>query len=455
MSTNGPTLTDGTISIVPTYTFNTSNQLTIISALATTTSGTIDTLTITGPTGSSSGTLPTKVLTLTTPSVGPFTITYSVTTSTTISIANGASRSDSNRAIAYTAGTSALVVGMPIKFNITFGSITAGTQYYVGTGTTSTLSGTYSGVLYISSTSNGSTLITLTASPSSTTTGTVGNSYITKVAGYNLEADFLFVDTLVCPTLIVFPNPLTNTTLLTNKAIFVKDTSWKAGTNNITLQAIGGARIEDRSQIILNQNGECISIFTNLSQYYISSLYPSKNCGLMATLDSTNSYNLANFKANAVADRVNIFNTDNTPPFNPDGSINTNPSTTQRESNQNIVVLPIPTQSSMCMVIYAGGLSGRRHTYPLAFHCEPSIVYTTSVITTSSNIISYTPTTEFATGSIVYFSTTSTDLKIIANTPYYVHSSSTGGSLIISLTSGGSPISLASQSPYDLSLIHI
>ena len=372
MSTDGPTLTDGTISIVPTYTFNQMNQLTSISALATTTSGTIAALTITGPTGNPSGTLPTNVLTITTPSVGPFTITYSVTTSTTISIANSASRSDSNRAIAYTAGTSALVVGMPIKFNNTFGSITAGTQYYVGTGTTSTLSGTYSGVLYISSTSNGSTLITLTASPNSITTGTVGNSYITKVAGYDLKADFIFVDTSVCPTLIVFPNPLLNPIALNKKAIFVKDKSWNASVNNITIQATGGARIEDTSNFVLKQNGECLSLFTDLSEYYISSIYPSNNCGLMGTVDSTNSFNTSYLKAQAITDVVNVFSTDNTPPFKPDGSINTNSSTTQRQTNQNLVLLPSltanGTEGFMCMIIYGGGISGNRHAYPLAFY---------------------------------------------------------------------------------------
>jgi hypothetical protein len=289
MSTSvvGSTLTNGVASLTPTYTFNDSNQLTTISVLATTTAGSISDITITGPSGSSTGTNP-KILTLSPPSVGPFTITYVV------------SYSDES-------------------------------------------------------------------SPYSVTT---------KVAGYDLEADFIFVDTRTseCPTLIVFPNPLTNPIKLNKKAIFIKDVSWNASIYPITIQATGGARIEDKSNFILNKNGECLSLFTDLSEYYISSIYPSNNCALMETVDSTNSYNVPYLKAQAITDIVNVFNTDNTPPFNPDGSINTNPSTTQRQTNQNLVLLPPPAVSPrpsegfMCMVIYGGGLTGKRHTYPLAFY---------------------------------------------------------------------------------------
>lgn len=205
-----------------------------------------------------------------------------------------------------------------------------------------------------------------------TTSSHVFTTSAIKVAGYDLKADFIFVNTSVCPTLIVFPNPLLNPIALNKKAIFVKDKSWNASVNNITIQATGGARIEDTSNFVLKQNGECLSLFTDLSEYYISSIYPSNNCGLMGTVDSTNSFNTSYLKAQAITDVVNVFSTDNTPAFNPDGSINTNSSTTQRQTNQNLVLLPSLTENGtegfMCMIIYGGGISGNRHAYPLAFY---------------------------------------------------------------------------------------
>ena len=243
----------------------------------------------------------------------------------------------------------------------------------------------------VSTTSNGTATVTYTLKDTNgipatlpgigpfiikyTATDTSSSTYIvtTKVAGYDLLADFIFVDTNY-PVLVVFPNPLVNTSLLTNKAVFIKDRSWNASVNNVTILATGGARIEDKTSFVLSQNGECLSLFTDLSEYYISSIYPSNNCALMETVDSTNSYNVNYLKAQAIIDRVNVFNTDNTPPFNSDGSINLNPSTTERQKNQNLVILPNqpPTTSIqegyMCMVIYGGGLSGKRHTYPLAFY---------------------------------------------------------------------------------------
>ena len=173
-------------------------------------------------------------------------------------------------------------------------------------------------------------------------------SHTIAINGYNQTADFLIVDTSSCETLIAFPNA---DTVPNNKAIFIKDKSWKAATNPIYVQCVNQGRIDNKSIITLNQNGSCLSLFSDLSVYYISSMYPTTNPGPIATtnVSPSNALGVQSNSANAFMNMINVYNTD-IPPLYPNyGS--------QRETGKNVVILPSFPPSVIIQSLVVSGSS--------------------------------------------------------------------------------------------------
>ena len=173
-------------------------------------------------------------------------------------------------------------------------------------------------------------------------------SHTIAINGYNQTADFLIVDTSSCETLIAFPNA---DTVPNNKAIFIKDKSWKAATNPIYVQCVNQGRIDNKSIITLNQNGSCLSLFSDLSVYYISSMYPTTNPGPIATTNvyPSNALGVQSNSANAFMNMINVYNTD-IPPLYPNyGS--------QRETGKNVVILPSFPPSVIIQSLVVSGSS--------------------------------------------------------------------------------------------------
>jgi hypothetical protein len=170
-----------------------------------------------------------------------------------------------------------------------------------------------------------------------------------KIAAYDLKSDFVLVDTTTYNTLFIFPN---SNTVANNKAIFIKDQCWNAEVHPIFIRVVNGGRIDNRSTLTLNKNGACLSVFTDLINYHISSNYPSKDPAAVSTVDTTNSNG-----AIAILNKVNIFNTDGPP---------TGDSTTAREEGINSITLPDSTSGiGLCSIVYAGSVTGKRNLYPL------------------------------------------------------------------------------------------
>jgi len=150
---------------------------------------------------------------------------------------------------------------------------------------------------------------------------------------------FVFVDTSTGPQkALLLPSPSNN-----KKLLFIKDKNWNAATNNITVVAPTGVNIDGANTKTINDNGGCLTLVSDGTQYWIANYYPSnRQLSLYKANGSlvTNSDKIASASINT----INVFSVDKN---------------TARQSGDNRINLPTASRGAICVIVYAGSNSSK------------------------------------------------------------------------------------------------